>query len=398
MPHSIVPVILSGGSGTRLWPLSRELTPKQLLALVTRRTLLQDTVLRAQGLAGQAAGGDAAAAEAKDAAEAAEAADADDVVDWLEVAAPMVICNEAHRFLVAEQLREIDATGARIVLEPGGRNTAPAVAVAALLARGGGAGAGGNASSSSHDPLLLVMPADHVILDTEAFASAMSAAVKAAEVGRLVTFGVVPTRPETGYGYIRSGPAQEGGWHLLDRFVEKPDLATARDYVASGDYLWNSGMFLLSASAYLDELRAVAPAMLSACEAAVAGAEQEGDFLRLGPAFLSSPSDSIDYAVMEKTARAAVVPLDAGWSDIGSWPALHEVLDKDGDGNVLRGDVIAQACRDSYVFSSKRLVVTLGLDEHVVVETEDAVLVMRHGHAQKLKDVVEGLGRTTKKG
>jgi mannose-1-phosphate guanylyltransferase/mannose-6-phosphate isomerase len=391
--HSIVPVILSGGSGTRLWPLSRELTPKQLLALVTRRTLLQDTVLRAQGLAGQGAGGAAEAAEAKEAAKEIGAADA---ADRLDVAAPMVICNEAHRFLVAEQLREIDTTGARIVLEPGGRNTAPAVAVAALLARGREAGAG-KARSPSRDPLLLVMPADHVILDTDAFAAAMSAAVKAAEVGRLVTFGVVPTRPETGYGYIRSGPAQEGGWHLLDRFVEKPDLATAKEYVASGDYLWNSGMFLLSASAYLDELGAVAPAMLSACEAAVAGAEQDGDFLRLGPAFLNSPSDSIDYAVMEKTAHAAVVPLDAGWSDIGSWPALHEVLDKDGDGNVLRGDVIAEACRDSYVFSSNRLVVTLGLDEHVVVETEDAVLVMRHGHAQKLKDVVEGLGRTTKK-
>jgi mannose-1-phosphate guanylyltransferase / mannose-6-phosphate isomerase len=363
--RSIVPVILSGGSGTRLWPLSREVTPKQLLALVTQRTLLQDTVLRARAVG---SGGGAGGARA----------------EGPHVESPVVICNESHRFMVAEQLREVDAGGARIVLEPAGRNTAPAVAVAAIMA--------------PPDALLLVMPADHVITDTAAFAAAMSSAINAAAVGRLVTFGVVPTRAETGYGYIRRGPAQEGGWHLLDRFVEKPDAATAKDYLASGEYLWNSGMFVFTARTFLDVLAAHAPAMIDACRAAVADAEEDSDFLRLGPAFLDCPSDSIDYAVMEKTAHAAVVPLDAGWSDIGSWPALHEVLDKDGDGNVLRGDVIAEGCRDSYVLSTSRLVVTLGLDEHVVVETDDAVLVMRYGHAQKLKDVVEGLGRTTKKG
>ncbi len=374
MTHSIVPVILSGGSGTRLWPLSRSLTPKQLLALVSHRTLLQDTVLRIQSLARR---GDAESLQ--------DDAGGSQGATLLAAAPPMVICNESHRFLVAEQLRELGVAGGRVVLEPVGRNTAPAVAVAAMMAlreRGG------------EDALLLVMPADHVILNTAAFATAVSAAVEAALAGRLVTFGVVPTRPETGYGYIQRGAEQAGGWHLLDRFVEKPDLTTAKQYLLSGAYLWNSGMFLLSARAYLDELTRHAPAMVSACAKAVDGAESDSDFLRLGPAFMESPSDSIDYAVMEKTSGAAVVPLDAGWSDIGSWPALHEVLDKDGDGNVLRGNVIAEGCRDSYVLSSGRLVVTLGLDEQVVVETEDAVLVMAHSHAQKLKDVVEALART----
>jgi mannose-1-phosphate guanylyltransferase / mannose-6-phosphate isomerase len=352
VPQAIVPVVLSGGSGTRLWPLSRPLTPKQLLALVTHRTLLQDTVLRARAL------GDA-------------------------VTAPLVVCNEAHRFAVAEQLEEIGAGVGRIVLEPTGRNTAPAVAVAALLAL----------RETESDPLLLVMPADHVILDSDAFFAAVAVAVRAAADGRLVTFGVVPTRPETGYGYIRRGAAQPGGWHRLEQFVEKPDADTAKAYLRSGEYLWNSGMFLFSARAYLAELARQAPAMVEACTAAVERAAVDNDFLRLGGAFVQSPSDSIDYAVMEKTDRAAVVPLAAGWSDIGSWPALHEVLEKDGDGNVLRGEVIAEGCRDSYVLSSGRLVVTLGLDEHVVVETEDAVLVMAHGHAQRLKDVVEGLAR-----
>lgn len=392
MTHSIVPVILSGGSGTRLWPLSRSLTPKQLLALVSHRTLLQDTVLRIRSLAplheagSEAAGGDGPAHAASP------------VTASVDVAPPMVICNESHRFLVAEQLREIGVPGGRIVLEPAGRNTAPAVAVAAMMAlrdhdrEGGREGEGGRGGD---DALLLVMPADHVILDTAAFATAVVAAADAALAGRLVTFGVVPTRPETGYGYIRRGAQQAGGWHLLDRFVEKPDVATAKQYLLSGEYLWNSGMFLLSARAYLDELTRHAPAMVGACADAVDTAESDSDFLRLGPGFMKSPSDSIDYAVMEKTSGAAVVPLDAGWSDIGSWPALHEVLDKDGDGNVLRGNVVAEGCRDSYVLSSGRLVVTLGLDEQVVVETDDAVLVMAHSHAQKLKNVVEALARKT---
>ena len=346
-----MPVILSGGSGTRLWPLSRELEPKQFLPLVSARSLFQDALSRTQGLKSL-------------------------------VAKPLVVCNEEHRFLVAEQLREIGISPAAIVLEPMGRNTAPAVAVAALLAA--------RARQAAEDPLLLILPADHVILDHGAFAAAVKVAIDAAEAGHLVAFGIVPSRPETGYGYIRRTAGNES-WSVLEEFVEKPDLETAQRYVDSGRYLWNSGMFLFSARNYLDELDRHAPAMLRISRQAVADATVDKDFTRLGAAFLDCPSDSIDYAVMEKTDKAAVVPLDAGWSDVGSWAALHDVLSKDADGNALRGDVIAEACKNSYLASSGRLVVGIGLDGVIVVETADAVVVMAREHSQSIKRVVDVL-------
>ena len=351
MPRAIVPVILSGGSGTRLWPLSRELQPKQFLPLVSTRSLFQDALLRTRGLEGP-------------------------------VAEPYVVCNEDHRFVVAEQLREIGASRGAIVLEPQGRNTAPAVAVAALLAE--------RAQNAAEDPLLLVLPADHVILNHEAFAAAVAVAIDAAAAGRLVAFGIVPSRPETGYGYIRR-KAGHGSWSILEEFVEKPDLETARCYVESGHYLWNSGMFLFSARDYLRELDRYAPSILRVSRQAVAEATIDSDFTRLGSCFLDCPSDSIDYAVMEKTDKAAVVPLDAGWSDVGSWAALHEVLEKDADGNTLRGDVIADACKNTYITSSSRLVVGVGLEGVIVVETDDAVVVMAHAHSQRIKRVVDAL-------
>ena len=355
--HALIPVVLSGGSGTRLWPLSRELKPKQLLPLVSDRTLLQETLLRTAAFRGP-------------------------------IGAPIVVCNESHRFLVAEQLRAIESPAQTIVLEPAGRNTAPAVAVAALLATASGASAG--AASPDAGPLLLVLPADHVILDTVAFGRAVDAAVQAAEAGRLVTFGVVPTSPETGYGYLLRG-ADHGRWSVLERFVEKPDLETARRYVDSGRYLWNSGMFVLSARRYLDELGRHAPKMLAACRQSVADAVADRDFTRLGASFLDCPSDSIDYAVMEKTDHAAVVALDAGWSDVGSWAALHDVLEKDADGNVLRGDVIAEGCARSYISSTSRLVAAIGLEGMIVVETADAVIVVTREGSQNVKRVVDAL-------
>jgi mannose-1-phosphate guanylyltransferase/mannose-6-phosphate isomerase len=347
----IIPVILSGGSGTRLWPLSRKLKPKQFLRLVSEQSLFQETVLRTRVLGDRSA-------------------------------APLVVCNEGHRFLVAEQLRELDVTPQAIVLEPVGRNTAPAVGVAALLAQ--------RAVSSRDEAMLVVLPADHVIVDGAAFGAALDAAIEAAAGGRLVTFGVVPDRPETGYGYLLRGTTR-GRWSDLEKFVEKPDLATAEGYVASGRYLWNSGMFVFNANAYLRELERHAPRMLEACTSALEQAERDSDFVRLGAAFAAGPSDSIDYAVMEKTDGAAVVPLDAGWNDVGSWSALHDVLGKDDAGNVLRGDVLASGCRNSYISANGRLVAALGLDGVVIVETDDAVLVMARDEAQHVKQIVDRL-------
>ena len=350
MAQAIIPVILSGGSGTRLWPLSRVEQPKQFLRLVTDNSLLQDTLVRLAGCTG-------------------------------EVRAPIVICNDAHRFLVAEQLRELGVRPAAIVLEPQGRNTAPAVAVAALLAE---------RAATDPDPILLVLPADHVIVDTDGFLAAVERAAQAAAAGNLVTFGVVPTRPETGYGYLLSG-IEQGAWSVLEQFVEKPDVATAQRYLDSGRYLWNSGMFVFSVASLLAELDRHAPGILTACRRAVASARVDEDFTRLGKEFLDSPSDSIDYAVMEKTDRAAVVPLDAGWSDVGSWAALHELGDPDQHGNVVRGDVVVEDTHNSYVFSSGRSVVTLGLAGHLVVETADTVFVGRLDRAQDVKRVAEAL-------
>ena len=351
----LIPVILSGGSGTRLWPLSREQYPKQFLPLVGERTMIQDTALRLRGLEGAGA-----------------------------VGAPIVVCNEQHRFMVAEQLRAVGVTPGAIVLEPVGRNTAPAVAVAALAALA-------SHPDSDSDPLLLVLPADHVIRDVTAFHRAVAAATGAARGGSLVTFGVVPGWAETGYGYIEKGTGA-GAVVPVARFVEKPDAARAAEFVASGRYLWNSGMFLLGARRYLEELGRFAPAIRAAAEGALAAAVRDLDFTRLPvDLFGASPSDSIDYAVMEKTSAAAVVPLDAGWSDVGSWSSLHDALPRDAQGNVTRGDVVAVESHDCLLYSSERLVATVGLDGHVVIETKDAVLVAPKSRVQDVKLLVSHL-------
>ncbi len=341
----IVPVVLSGGSGTRLWPASRAMYPKQLLPLAGERTMLEATALRAAGLPG--------------------------ATDRC-----LVVSNENHRFTVAEQMHRIERR-ATILLEPQGRNTAPAVALAALAA--------------APDDLLLVMPADHVIQDVGAFRRAVAAGTAAAEAGNLVTFGIVPTAPETGYGYIRAETNGEAPV-AVDRFVEKPDLETAEGYVASGEYFWNSGMFLFRADCYLNELGEFAPLMLAACRQAMEAKTVDGDFLRPEPeAFLNSPSDSIDYAVMEKSAATMMVPLDAGWSDVGSWSALHDVRDKDADGNSLEGDAHVHNCSGTYVQAESRLVAAVGLSNAVIVETKDAVLVADREHSQDVKAIVDRL-------
>jgi mannose-1-phosphate guanylyltransferase/mannose-6-phosphate isomerase len=342
----LIPVVLSGGAGTRLWPLSRELYPKQLLPLTGPYTMLQETLRRLEGLS---------------------------------VAAPVVVCNEAHRFLVAEQLRAINGQAQAIVLEPVGRNTAPAIALAAHAALAGGAA----------DALLLVLPADHVIRDVAAFQRAVRAAALAARAGHLATFGVVPRGPETGYGYIRRGAALPDGAWRIDRFVEKPVRAKAEEFIAAGDYYWNSGMFLFGARRYLEELRHHAPDIADACEKAYAGARRDLDFTRVDAAqFATCRSESIDYAVMEKTADAVMVPLDAHWSDVGSWSALHEACEKDADGNVIRGDVLAEQTHNSYLYAESRLVAVVGLTDHVVIETKDAVLVAPRDQVQDVKSLV----------
>lgn len=345
----IVPVILSGGSGTRLWPLSREAYPKQFLPLVGDDTMLQATWKRVASIAG---------------------------------AAPIVVANQEHRFMAAEQLRECKVLPQALILEPVGRNTAPAIAIAALQALANG-----------DDALLLVLPSDHVVRNEAAFHAAVKQAAIAAEAGKLVTFGIVPTAPETGYGYIKAAAGE--GVRAVDRFVEKPDLATAEQYVASGEYFWNSGMFLFKASRYLKELEALQPAILAACRQALDKAARDNDFIRLdAEAFAASPNDSIDYAVMEKTADAAVVPLDAEWNDVGSWSALWEVSDKDANGNACHGDVIALDCKDSYAYGN-RLIAMVGLQDVVVVETDDAVFV---GHKDRVQDVKEIVGQIKRDG
>ncbi|HFK2883464.1 mannose-1-phosphate guanylyltransferase/mannose-6-phosphate isomerase [Stenotrophomonas maltophilia] len=345
----IVPVILSGGSGTRLWPLSREAYPKQFLPLVGDDTMLQATWKRVASIAG---------------------------------AAPIVVANQEHRFMAAEQLRECKVLPQALILEPVGRNTAPAIAIAALQGLANG-----------DDALLLVLPSDHVVRNEAAFHAAVKQAALAAESGKLVTFGIVPTAPETGYGYIKAAAGE--GVRAVDRFVEKPDLATAEQYVASGEYFWNSGMFLFKASRYLKELEALQPAILAACRQALDKAARDSDFIRLdAEAFAASPNDSIDYAVMEKTADAAVVPLDAEWNDVGSWSALWEVSDKDADGNACHGDVIALDCKDSYAYGN-RLIAMVGLQDIVIVETDDAVFV---GHKDRVQDVKEIVGQIKRDG
>ncbi len=340
-------VVLCGGSGTRLWPLSRSLYPKQFMEL-GGHTLYGDTVDRAAALP--------------------------------DSGAPLVVCNEEHRFYVAAALQQQGLKGA-ILLEPKGRNTAPAIALAAFAALSGG-----------DDPLLLVLPSDHVLKPQAACAEAVARARAGAETGRIVTCATTPTAPETGFGYIRRGEELPSGGYAVARFVEKPDLAGAEAMLADGGHLWNSGMFLFRASVYLEELALRAPDIHAACRAAWDGHHADHDFIRPdADAFLSSPADSIDYAVMEKTDRAAVVPLTAEWSDLGSWEAFYEAAPHDGDGNVRVGDVFAEATENCYLHATNRLVATLGVSDLVVVETADSVLVADRRRTQDVKKVVEAL-------
>ncbi|MFM5080750.1 mannose-1-phosphate guanylyltransferase/mannose-6-phosphate isomerase [Aeromonas veronii] len=352
----IFPVIMAGGSGSRLWPLSREHYPKQFLQLDGEITMLQATVNRLR---------------------------------ILECASPLVICNEDHRFLVAEQLRKLGKLKHNIILEPEGRNTAPAIALAAMTAL--------QTAVQDEDPLLLVLAADHVIRDETAFTASVQAAIPHAVAGKLVTFGIVPTHAETGYGYICRGAEQQGAFAVA-KFVEKPDSVTAESYLASGEYYWNSGMFLFRASRFLTELERFRPDIYAACTKAVGVINPDLNFVRVDKAaFLSSPSDSIDYAVMEKTSDAMVVPMDAGWSDVGSWSSLWEISDKDEAGNVFRGDVMQHGSTNNYVFAESGLVSLVGVDNLVVVQTKDAVLVVNKHNVQDVKKIVEGLktaGRT----
>jgi mannose-1-phosphate guanylyltransferase/mannose-6-phosphate isomerase len=345
----LAPVILSGGSGTRLWPLSRKNLPKQFLALGdSTATLFQQTVARARAV----------------------------IAD----ATPIVVCSDAHRFLVAEQLRALDVEGASILLEPMPRNTAPAIALAAW-----------QALSRDADATLLVLPADHLIGDTPRFVEAVGQALPLAAADWLVTFGIQPDAPETGFGYIKHAEAINDGGFRVERFVEKPDATTARAYLAAGDYAWNSGMFLFKAQRYLDELKQYAPAMHAASQAAFKQAKTDLDFVRVDKeAFAASPDNSIDYAVMEKTMRAAVVPMSCGWSDIGSWDALWAVSQRDDDGNRLEGDVIAIDSHNCFVRGTeRRLVAALGLHDMVVVDTPDAVMIAPRARVQDVKQLVE---------
>ncbi|MDO9199098.1 mannose-1-phosphate guanylyltransferase/mannose-6-phosphate isomerase, partial [Rhodoferax sp.] len=368
----IQPVVLSGGSGTRLWPLSREKYPKQLLPLIGEDSLLQATIRRVEGIAGA------------------------------ELAPPMVVCNEEYRFVIAEQLRLLGKPGT-IVLEPIGRNTAPALTLAALAAIKNGA-----------DPVLLVMPADHVITDTAAFRRVVRQGATLAVDGAVVTFGITPDAPETGYGYIQSGaaypghasPADGAPARLIARFVEKPDLPTAQSYLAAGSYLWNSGLFMMRASVWLTAIGACRPDILAACQSAWDQGSTDAEFVRVGKeAFAKCPSDSIDYAVMERIAASAtssdavsaslppgvVIPLSAGWSDVGAWDALWQVLPKDASGNVTQGDVLLHDCHDTLAFSESRLIACVGVNELVVVETADAILVAHKDQTQDVKKIVDQL-------
>ena len=352
------PVILSGGSGTRLWPLSREKYPKQLLPLVGDESLLQATAKRLDGLSA--------------------------------VTEPLVVCNEEHRFVVAEQIRQLDRRAA-ILLEPVGRNTAPALTLAALWAL------------RSADPVLVVMPADHVILETEKFQQAVRQAADLADAGMAVTFGITPDCPETGYGYIQRGAplAETSGAFALKRFVEKPDRPTAQGYLASGDYFWNSGIFVVKASVWRSAIGVCRPDILAACESAAADWKTDGDFVRIvAEAFADCPADSIDYAVMERITTgtaglpaAAVIPIDAGWSDVGAWDSLWKVVAKDADGNACRGDVMLHGSVDTLALAESRLVACVGVRDLVVVETSDAVLVAHKDHTQDVKKIAERLKR-----
>ncbi len=344
----LLPVVMAGGTGSRLWPLSRELYPKQFLAMDQDQSMLQVTLKRLEGL---------------------------------PVNKPLVICNEAHRFLVADQLQQIGLLAGNVMLEPAGRNTAPAVALAALWAQ-----------ASGQDPLMLVLAADHSIRNTPSFQAAITKAIPKAAEGAMVTFGIIPSAPETGYGYIHMGAEVSAGIHKVDAFVEKPNSALAAKYLASQEYLWNSGMFLFRASKYLAELQAHRPDIYAACVESMKDTASDMDFVRVNKeAFTQCPSDSIDYAVMEKTQDAVVVPMDADWSDIGAFGALWEVLPHDADGNVFRGDVVSIDSQNNLVMAESALVATIGLQDMVVIQTKDALLVAPRDRAQDVKEVVNRL-------
>ncbi|MBQ0269530.1 mannose-1-phosphate guanylyltransferase/mannose-6-phosphate isomerase [Providencia huaxiensis] len=344
----LLPVIMAGGSGSRLWPLSRSLYPKQFISLTSKKTMLQETVAR---------------------------------LDTLKHKPPMFICNEEHRFIVAEQLRQENFKHSGIILEPIGRNTAPAIALAAI-----------RATQAGDDPLLLVLAADHVIQNHESFTIAIEQAVDAAEQGNLITFGIVPTSPETGYGYIKKGDYVNNHTFTVERFVEKPDLTTAESYFTSKEYLWNSGMFLFKASCYLNELKKFCPDILRSCELAMQNAHHDLDFIRISyDIFNSCPNNSIDYAVMEHAENVLVVPMNAGWSDVGSFSSLWEVSPKDQQFNVIIGDVLTENTTNSYIYSQNKLVSTVGINNLVIVETKDAVLVADKNNVQDVKSIVNQL-------
>tara|TARA_R110001592_G_scaffold111334_1_gene308300 strand:+ start:325 stop:1737 length:1413 start_codon:yes stop_codon:yes gene_type:complete len=352
----ILPVIMAGGTGSRLWPLSRELYPKQFLAVTGDQSMLQQTLARLSGIEHQA---------------------------------PLLICNEEHRFIAAEQMRLGGFKHSGIILEPVGRNTAPAIALAALQAL--------KNAPEDEEPILLVLAADHLIENVEAFQSTVAKALPYAQDNQLVTFGIVPTAPETGYGYIKAGDAV-GDAFFVDQFVEKPDLDVAKGYLKSGEYFWNSGMFLFKASCYIEELKKFRPDILKACEQAMITTKSDMDFIRVSKSeFELCPDDSVDYAVMEKSKTVKMVPMDAGWSDVGSWSALWEVSHKDKDQNYIKGDVFTFDTKNSYIHSESKFISAVGVDNLVIIETKDAVLVANKDKVQNVKDVVNYLkksGRT----
>lgn len=346
----ILPVVMAGGSGTRLWPLSRSLYPKQFLSLVDDASLLQGTLLRLENL---------------------------------DCTTPLIISNNEHRFIVAEQLRQAGIVDFDIILEPMGRNTAPAIALAAL-----------HALRDGDDPIMLVLAADHVIQNVDAFCSSVTLAQRQAVDGKMVTFGIVPTHAETGYGYIRQGKEVLESVFEVDAFVEKPDQSTAEAYLCDGHYLWNSGMFMFKASVYLSELEKFRPDILSVCKKAMSGASSDLDFIRLEDSvFAACPDESIDYAVMEKTSHSVVVPMDAQWCDVGSWSSLWDISTKDDNGNVTHGDVIYHNSNNNYVYAENSLVATIGTDNLVIVQTKDALLIAKQDQVQNIKKVVDVLKR-----
>lgn len=349
----ILPIIMAGGSGSRLWPLSRTLYPKQFLSLTSSNTMLQETIYR---------------------------------LNDIEHTAPLLICNEEHRFIVAEQLRNASIKSSGIILEPIGRNTAPALTLAALTA-----------INLEQDPLLLILPADHVIQNNEIFIQKINDAIQLAKENKLVTFGITPNYPETGYGYIKVGKKIDDNAYIVDKFFEKPSSQVAQEYIDTKEYYWNSGMFLFKASSYLSEIEKHSPDILAACKQSISTATHDLDFIRIDEKeFSLCPEDSIDYALMEKTNNAVVVPIDIEWSDIGSWSALWELSTKDDNGNVIKGDVLTENTKNSYIFSQNKLVTTVGVDDLVIVDTKDALLIAEKSKVQDIKSIVNKLKDTNR--